>query len=125
MTRLLLLPFLLVALGLGAIAVYAWSHFFHDRIYPEWDPNLVYSGHVEMQRHLAQCYEVGCPEALYSTVLACAWRDIIVEETKQTSPGDIAEAKRVCGVLSSRERATVDQVEADIRARIRRATPKT
>src|SRR5262245_4738131 len=79
MLRLLLLPFFLVAIAVGAVATYGWSHFFRDRIHPQWDPNLAYAGHVEMQRHLAKCYEVGCPEAVASPVLACAWRDIIVE----------------------------------------------
>ena len=125
MLRLLLLPFLLVGISVGAVATYAWSHYFRDRIHPPWDPNLAYSGHVEMQRHLAKCYEVGCPEALFSPVLACAWRDIIVEETSRTSPGDIAEAKRVCGRLSAKDKATLEQVEADIRIRMHRAAPKT
>jgi hypothetical protein len=125
MLRLLLLPFLLVAIVLGSIATYAWSHFFRDRLRPNWDPNLVYSVHIEMQLHLAKCYETGCPEALSSIVLACAWREIIVEETKPASIEDIGEAKRVCGLLSDKERTTLKPVEADIRARMKRGTPRT
>jgi hypothetical protein len=125
MLRLLLLPFLLVAIAVGAVATYAWSHFLRDQIHPEWDPNLAYSGHVEMQRHLAKCYEVGCPETPSSPVLACAWRDIIVQETNRASLKDIAEAERVCGLLSTKDKTTLEQVEADIRVRIRRTMPKT
>jgi hypothetical protein len=125
MLRFLLLPFLLVALAFGVIATYAWSNFFHDRLRPSWDPNLSYSGHIEIQRHLAKCYEIGCPETVSSIVLACAWREIIVEETKSASPEDIEEAKRVCGRLSARDKPTLEQVEADIRIRMRRGLPRT
>jgi hypothetical protein len=122
MLRLILLPFVLVAVVLGSIGWLGWSHFFSDHIHPRWDPNLVYSGQVEMQRHLAKCYEVGCPEALRSIVLACAWREIIVEEMKRASMEDIEEAKRVCTRLSPTERSTLDQVETNIRARMQKTT---
>jgi hypothetical protein len=62
----------------------------------DWDPSRAYSGSLEDQRHLAECYRSGCPRVKPSALYACAWREIIVEETAGQSAADVDAAEHVC-----------------------------
>ena len=116
MLRVVLLTSLLLVALLVVLAGSFGLSYLHRR--PNWE--LVYTGDLKTQRKLASCYEViGCPDATtYSVVLACAWREIIVEETNRSSPADIAAAKKTCERLSADERRAAEHFEVEIRARL-------
>ena len=122
MLRVVLLPSLLLAAVVAALA--GWFGVSHIYQRPNWD--LIYTGDLKAQRQLASCYEsIGCPEASYSMVLACAWREIIVEESGILPSSDIAAAKKTCDHLSINERHTVERFEVEIRARLRQSHKKS
>lgn len=120
MFRLLMLPFAIVGLVLAVVAPLVWTGFFHDHIRPNWDPNLAYTGDLAIQRHLASCYLSGCPHVPRSPLLACAWREIILEEITAPSTDDFQAAEKTCGALSATDRSVLTSVEADIRSRLHR-----
>jgi hypothetical protein len=122
MIRLLLFPFAIVGLVLAIVVPIAWTGYFHVQLRPNWNPDFAYTGDVETQRHLASCFTTGCPHIARSRVLACAWREIILEESTPRSPDDEVAAEQACKVLSTLDRALLASVESDIRSRLHRAS---
>ena len=75
---------------------------------------------LDEQRHIAECYRVKCGHVGVSPLLACAWRELIVEETARSSPVDVTAAEEACRALSLQERAIASRAEDDLRAQVKR-----
>ena len=76
------------------------AYFFWAGAVREWDPNQVDLSKLDEQRHMAECYRVKCGHVGASPVLACAWRELVVEETARSSPVDVTAAEEACRGLS-------------------------
>lgn len=98
MGRLLLLPILLTCALTALVILGARSFFKH----PSAGPNHQLDIDIEQQRHLAECYRMGCPEAYRSAVMSCAWRLVIADETQRSD--DVIEAANDCNKLDEKER---------------------
>lgn len=81
-----------------------------------WDQERAYSGRLEDQRQLAECYFRGCLHVVKSELLACAWREVIADETKSRT--DVAAAQDACRDLPRENRRLLSPVEEDLRARL-------
>jgi len=75
---------------------------------------------LDEQRHIAECYRVKCGHVGVAPILACAWRELIVEETGRSSPVDITAAEEACRALSPGERAIAARAEDELRAQVKR-----
>ena len=54
-------------------------------------------------------------------LLACAWRELIVEETGRSSPVDVTAAEEACHGLSPRDREIATRAEDELRALVKRS----
>lgn len=118
MHRILLAPLAVVALCLAFLIPLVWTEYFRDHIWPNWSAEKAYSGDLNDQRRLASCYELGCSEVMASPILACAWREIILDETDRFFKHDVVAANRDCSRVSQNDREIVERAESDIRARL-------
>ena len=100
---------------IAAVVLYFWAGSVR-----EWDPNNADLSRLAEQRHMAKCYQARCGHVSPSPVLACAWRQLIVDETGGSLAGDVVAAENACRGLSHSERAIVQRAEEDIRALLHR-----
>ena len=63
-----------------------------------------------------KCGHVGA-----APILACAWRELIVEETGRSSLADVTAAEEACRGLSPQERAIAIRAEDELRAQVKRS----
>ncbi len=112
-------PLLIGPLATAFLAL-AVAYYFWAGAVGEWDPSQVDLSKLEEQRHLAECYRVKCGHVGVSPILACAWRELIVEETGRSSPVDVTAAEEACRGLSPQERAIATRAEDDLRAQVKR-----
>ena len=112
---------LLIGPLVTAVFALTVAYFFWTGTVREWDPNQVDLSKLDEQRHMGECYRVRCGHVGASPVLACAWRELIVEETGRSLPVDVTAAEAVCRGLSPREREIATRAEDDLRAQLRRA----
>ena len=98
MGRLLLFPVLLACALSALLGVGGYSFFSGNRR----DPDRELRTDIAQQKHLADCYRVGCAEYHKSQVLGCAWRLVIAHETH--NPSDRNEAEKDCNPLEARDR---------------------
>lgn len=103
---------------LSTALVASFAYFALTGIEQGFDPRTVYTGTVEDHRHFAECEAHGCPHVEPSPLFACAWREIIVEETDRNTPVDVTAAANACSSLTGQQRELLPRVEADIRARL-------
>lgn len=91
MMRQIVLPitFLLACL-VGGFGFFLWDEF-HAHWHHDLTIENAYAGNLTSQRHLASCYATGCtPDFAVEPILACAWRQIITEETSPASRQDLS-----------------------------------
>jgi hypothetical protein len=98
-----------------AVAYYFWAGAVR-----EWDPSQVDLSKLDEQRHIAECYRVKCGHVGVAPILACAWRELIVEETGRSSLVDVTAAEEACLGLSPQERAIAIRAEDELRAQVKR-----
>ena len=121
MMRQIVLPAaLLLACLVGVFGFFLW-----DEFHGQWGPNLVAedadAGNLTAQRRLASCYATGCPPNFVSEpVLACAWREIIIQETKRPSRQDLSAQHKACNQISKTDRNVLSSAEDEIRLRMSR-----
>lgn len=108
-------PVVALAACLAVLVTIVWLKYFRDEMRPIWSPELTYSGNLDDQRRMASCYEVGCSTVIATPIQACAWREVILEETDRASPQDIAAANRACQQISTTDRSILHQAELVIR----------
>jgi hypothetical protein len=100
MGRLLISPILLACALSVLFGVGGYSFFFsHLR-----NPDRELRTDIAQQKHLADCYRVGCAEYHKSQVLGCAWRLVILEETHTADDADAATSD--CDALGEKEKQT-------------------
>ena len=102
----------------GVFGLFLWATF-HSKFEQSWSPDKAYTGDISAQRHLASCYATGCAEAPDDPALACAWRQIISNESRQSSPADLSAEHKACDHLTALDRKWVTSLDADIRLRMR------
>ena len=107
MFGIVLAPLVAVAICLAALVPFIWTEYFRDRMSPDWTAAMAYSGDLNDRRRMAACYEVGCNEVVAAPILACAWREIILEETQGSSRQDLTAADRSCSRISPNNRETL------------------
>jgi len=112
---------LLIGPLVTAVFALTVAYFFWTGTVREWDPNQVDLSKLDEQRHMAECYRARCGHVGASPVLACAWRELVVEETARSSPVDVTAADEACRGLSPREREIATRAEDEIRALVRRS----
>jgi hypothetical protein len=100
-----------VAICLAALVPFIWTEYFRDRMSPDWTAGMAHSGDLNDRRRMAACYEVGCNEVVAAPILACAWREIILEETQGSSRQDRIAADRACSRISQNDRETLERAE--------------
>ena len=121
MMRHIVLPAaVLLACLVGGFGFFLW-----DEFHAQWGPNLVAedaeAGNLVAQHRLASCYARGCPpNFIREPVLACAWREIIAQETKRASRQDLSAQHKACSQISVTDRNVLSSAEEDIRFRMRR-----
>ena len=127
MLRILWVPIFALAACLATLVPFLWTEYFREQIRPAWTPEMAYSGNLDDQRHIASCYEVGCRDVIATPILACAWREIILEETNRSSDQDVSAANRDCERISPQHRPILERAEIEIRSHFDPAhpTPKT
>ncbi len=108
MARLLLAPFLIVWCLLLPFAYGAWQIINHVQGHGTAAPGT-YPADLQEQRRLADCYRVGCAETRPSSILSCAWRLVIAEETHDAA--EAAEASKDCGGLREKDRQAAEKVK--------------
>jgi len=109
MSRLLLVPILLMCIFCASFAAFAWWGLRHTpvRTVTQAERNHAISADIPAQRHLADCYRDGCVDHRRSPLLGCAWRLVIVEETHRAE--DLSEAAKDCGELAEKDRAAAER----------------
>jgi hypothetical protein len=112
---------LLIGPLVTAVFALTVAYFFWTGTVREWDPNQVDLSKLDEQRHMAECYRVRCGHVGASPVLACAWRELVVEETARSSPVDVTAAEEACRGLSPREREIATRAEDELRALVKRS----
>jgi hypothetical protein len=65
---------------------------------------------IDSHRDLAACYRDGCSSTLRSPVMGCAWRMVIVVQTRG-APEEAALAAADCGSLQEADRLKAEQVK--------------
>ena len=105
----------LLACLVGVFGFFLW-----DEFHAQWGPNLVLedadAGNLTAQRRLASCYAKGCPPNFApEPVLACAWREIITQETNRASRQDLSAQHKACSQISVTDRDVLSSAEDDIR----------
>ena len=118
-----MLPLAVICVMIAAVGMLVWTGLY-NLTHPNWHPGLAYAGDLNSQRHLASCYTTGCVNVPKSPLLACAWREIIVEELDAPTNLDIEEATATCRGLSESDRRAVAIAETDIRVQLHRAVRK-
>ena len=119
--------FLTPALGLVAVLIVSvfltWTYYFRGQMRPIWTPEMTFSGNLDDQRHMASCYDAGCRDVIATPILACAWREVILEESHRSSTRDITAAAESCQKISKTDRQILKRAETDIRARLHSVQP--
>lgn len=121
MMRQIVLPAaVLLACLVGVFGFFLW-----DEFHAQWGPNLVIedadAGNLTAQRRLASCYAKGCPPKFEpEPVLACAWREIVAQETNRASRQDRSAQHKACSQISVTDRNILSSAEDDIRFRMSR-----
>jgi hypothetical protein len=100
MGRLLIFPILL-ACALSVLFGVGGYSFFSSHLR---NPDRELRTDIAQQKHLADCYRVGCAEYHKSQVLGCAWRLVILEETHTADDADAATSD--CDALGEKEKQT-------------------
>ena len=111
-------PIIALSATLAFLVPFAWTQYFREQIRPSWSPEMTYSGDIEDQRHMASCYESGCHGMVATPILACAWREVILEETNRSLASDVAASDKACGQISADQNSILERAETDIRARL-------
>ena len=99
----IVVTFLTTAAGVGFFKFIAYVPINHTHSQGQ-------AGDIDSYRHLAACYRDGCPSTLRSLVMGCAWRMVILEETRG-APAEAAVAAADCGSLTESDRLKAEQVK--------------
>jgi nitrogen fixation-related uncharacterized protein len=118
MFRYILIPGAIVmACMSGVFGFFLWA-IFHSQFEQSASPDQAYIGDI-MAQPLASCYATGCAGVPDDPALACAWRQIISNESSQSLPADRFALHKVCDHLTASDRKWMTSLDADIRLRMR------
>ena len=119
MFRQIFLPGALLMSCLIGFGGYSLWDTYHRQFNSTWSAAQAFSGDVSAQRRLASCYATGCITVPHDQPFACAWREIILEESSKAPPADVSAAQAACSHLSALQRQAVKTLTTDIRQQIR------
>ncbi len=120
MLRILLIPALAVGALFYVVVGYGGYLLLRPVTAAQSQIEHAWAGDVSAQKHVAGCYtQGGCPDMTAAPVLGCAWRQVILEETREADAR--LEAEAACGRIDPALSSVVAEAKREVQSRIKRS----